>query len=108
MYNILDMDEYRKTPEQKFSGVELQNFPTYYHTLGCPVFVLEAPLKGGPTWLTKSEPRAMTRIYLVHSPFHAGWVELLLNTRTGHVSPQYHVVTEYKLITVEKLGKAQL
>ena len=33
-YNSMDMDEDRKTPEQKFSGVEFQNFPTVYDTWG--------------------------------------------------------------------------
>ena len=43
-YNSLEMDTDGMTTEQKFSGVELQFFPTYYHTWGCPVFFLEASL----------------------------------------------------------------
>ena len=43
-YNSLEIDDDGKTPEEKFSGVDFQIFPTYYHTLGCPVFVLEDPL----------------------------------------------------------------
>ena len=42
--NSLEMDEDRKTPEKIRFGVELQICPTDYHTWGCPVFVLEAPL----------------------------------------------------------------
>ena len=33
-YNILEIDEVVKTPEQKFSSVEFQIFPTYYHPWG--------------------------------------------------------------------------
>ena len=89
------MDEDRKTPEQKISGVNLPTFPTEYHTWGFPVFVLKAPLQGVPSGLTKWEPRERTGVYPEHSPFHAGSVALLLNTRTGHVYPQYHVVFDY-------------
>ena len=60
MYNTLEMDEDRKTPEQKFSDVEFEIFVTDYHTWGCPIFVLESPLQGGP--LPKWEPRAITRV----------------------------------------------
>ena len=85
-YNSMDMDEDRKTPEQKFSGVEFQNFPTVYDTWGCPVFILEAPLQVVPAGLPKWKPRERTGLYLGHSPFNAGSVALLLNTRTGHAS----------------------
>ena len=47
------MDEEGRTPDHKFSNVEFQFFPTYYHTWGCPVFVLVALLQGGPAELPK-------------------------------------------------------
>ena len=47
------MDEDRKTPEKKVSGVEFQNFPTDYHTWVCPLFVLEPLLQVGPAGLPK-------------------------------------------------------
>ena len=77
-----------KTPEQKFSGAEFQIGPIDYHTWGCPDFVLKYPLQGGPEGLTKRETRARNGVYLRHYPLHAGSVDLLLNTRTGHVYPQ--------------------
>ena len=40
-YNNLKIYKEGKTPEQKFSVVEFQMCPTYYHTWGFPVFVLE-------------------------------------------------------------------
>ena len=42
-------------------------------------------------------------IYLGHSPVHAGLVDLVLNPRTGHVSPQYHVVFDEHFTTVANM-----
>ena len=52
-YNILEMDEGGKKPEQKFAGVELHISTTDYSNWGCPVFVLESPLQGGTAGLPK-------------------------------------------------------
>ena len=48
---------------------------------------------------------ARTGVYLGNSPFHAGSVSLVLNNRTGHVSPQYHVVFDYTFSTMEDMRK---
>ena len=104
-YNSLEIDEDVKTPEQKFSGVEFQICPTDYRTWGCLVLFLEAPLQGRPAGLPKWEPRARAGVYLGHSTFHSGSVALLLNTRTGHVYPQYHVVFDNTFSTVEHIRK---
>ena len=53
-----------KTTEQKFSRVEFQSFPTDFHTWGCPTFVIEPPLHGGPTGLSIWKPKARTRVYI--------------------------------------------
>ena len=45
------MEKYGNNPEQKFSGVELQIFPVYYHTWFSPVLVLESPSWGVLTGL---------------------------------------------------------
>ena len=45
-YNNMEIYEERKTPDQKFSGVEFQIFLTDYHTWGFLFFVLEAPPQG--------------------------------------------------------------
>ena len=44
-------------------------------------------------------------VYLGHSPFHVGSLDLVSNNRTGHVSPQYHVVFDNTFSTVEHTGK---
>ena len=100
------MEEDGKTPEQKFSVVEFQIFLTYYHTWGCTVFFLEAPLHRGLAGLPKWESSARTGVYFGRSPLHTELVNLVLNTRTGHIPPQYHMVFEYTFSTVERTRKA--
>ena len=45
-------------------------------------------------------------IYVGRSPLHASNVGLILNPRTGHVSPQYHVVYDNDFTTVPYLHTA--
>ncbi len=71
------------------------------HTKVCPGYILDSRLHntgsiGPPKW----EPRSNIRVYLGHSPFHAGSVALVYNPSTGHVSPQYHVVADDDFTTV--------
>ena len=42
-------------------------------------------------------------IYVGHSPAHSGSVELVLNPKTGLVSPQYHVVYDDQFSTVHHM-----
>lgn len=73
------------------------------HTFGCPVFVLDSPLQSGqktPLW----QDRAITGLYLGRLPQHAGNVSLILNLRTGHVSPQFHVIFDDDFTTVDALA----
>ena len=99
---------YGRTSEQNFSGVKFEIFPTYYHTWGCPVFFLEASLQGGQAGLPKWKSRAITRVYLGHYPFNAGSVSLVLKTRAGNVYPQYHVVFDNTLSTVDHIRKVKV
>ena len=85
--------------------MKFQIFSTDYHTWGFPVFVPEDPLQGGPAGLPKWELRTRSGVYLGHSPFHAGSVALLLNTITGNIFPQYHVVFDDTFSTVEHMRK---
>ena len=61
------------------------------HTWGCPVYVLEPRLQDGQK-LPKWEPRSRQAIYVGVSPMHASTVGLVLNQRTGNISPQFHLV----------------
>lgn len=96
------------SPDESFSGhkttrCRLKDF----HPFGCPVFVLEASLQNGhkiPKW----KPRSRMGVYLGHSPDHATTVPLVLNTTTGLVSPQFHMVFDDCFTTTKSLQTDQL
>ena len=99
------MDNDGNMTEQKFACMEFQISPIDYHTWGCPVLFLEAPLQRGPEEIPKWEPTKRTRLYPGHSPFHTRSVALLFNTITGNISPHYHVVFDDTFSTVEHMRK---
>ena len=80
-----------KTPNQRWNRCDHPPDPTNFHTWGCPIFVLDSRLQSSMSKIPKWEPRSRIGIYVGQSPCHAGNVALVLNPKTGHVSPQYHV-----------------
>ena len=82
--------------------------PKMFHTFGCPCFIVDARLQSGLITVPKWELRSRLGIYVGHSPAHAGTVALVLNPRTGHVSPQFHVVFDDLFTTVPFMNKSQL
>ena len=104
--NQLNIDLDGRTPDMKFSGVvskvlRLRDF----HTFGCPCYVLDSRLQTNSKGVPKWEPRARLGIYLGRSPAHASNVALVLNPKTGLVSPQFHVVFDDDFSTVPHLRK---
>jgi hypothetical protein len=91
------------SPDEIFSGQKsTKSHFTDFHPFGCPVFVLEASLQNGhkiPKW----KPRSRMGVYLGFSPNHAMSVPLVLNTTTGLISPQYHVVFDNSFSTTKCL-----
>jgi hypothetical protein len=79
-------------PADLFSG---STFPRHklrdIHTWGCPVYVLDPTLQQGKK-LPKWQPRSRKGIFVGSSPSYGSEVSLILNPRTGHISPQFHVV----------------
>ena len=67
------------------------------------VLVLESPLKGRLTGIPKWQPREMTGVYLGLTLFHEVLVDILLNIRTWHTPPHYHVVFDNNFSTVEHM-----
>ena len=47
-------------------------------------------------------------IYVGHSPSHSGSVALVLNPKTGHILPQYHVVFDESFTTVPYMNEHQV
>ena len=104
MNNLL-VDMYGQTPVMKFSKtIGSSTRLSHFHTFGCPVYILDARLQsvggGGPP---KWDPRARLEIYIGHSPSHAGSVALVMNPKTGLVSPQFHLVFDDNFETVPHL-----
>ena len=98
----LDLDENNQTAN--FYNIKnIKPNPDEYHTFGCPVYVMNSKLHLGSIGPPKWEPHLFVRVYLGHSPIHAGSKALILNPVTGHVSPQYHVVYDKTLLTVSHM-----
>ena len=104
--NQLNMDLEGNTPDMKFSDVATKSLRLKdFHTFGCPCYVLDSRLQSSTKGVPKWEPRARLGIYLGRSPSHASNVALVLNPKTGLVSPQYHVVFDDEFTTVPHLRK---
>ena len=82
-------DRYEQSPLSKFCGTEVEPNLDSFHPFGSPVYVLEAPLGHSHN---KWADRSPVGIFLCHSPNHAATVPLILNTKIGNVSPQFHCI----------------
>ena len=79
------------SPLEKVSGVQITPKLHHFRAFSCPTYVLDNMLQSGqgtPKW------KQYSRVYLGPSPSHAQSVALVLNPRTGHVSPQFHIKFE--------------
>ena len=76
------------------------------HVFGCPVYVLEPKLQDGKK-IPKWSPRARLGMFLGFSTLHSSLVPLVLNVKTGKISPQYHVIFDDKFETVPSLSDGQ-
>ena len=61
------------------------------HVWGCPCYVLDPKLQDGHN-LPKWKPWSRRGMFVGFSPRRSSLVHLVLNTRTGKISPQFHVV----------------
>ena len=79
-----------KSPQELLSDVNILPKIKHFHTFACPTYVLDNALQG-QHYLPKRKEHSQLGVYLGPSPNHSRTVHLILNPRTGHVSPQYHV-----------------
>ena len=86
---IMPREHHSKSPEELFSKSQIRPTTKYLHPFGCPVFVLNDALQGGNA-IPKWEERSRVGVYLGHTSQHAQNVSLILNPRTGYISPQLH------------------
>ena len=80
-----------KTPTQLFMSTKLDNNPKHWHNFGCPEYVLTPQLRSGARIHHKWKQLSELGIYLGTSPVRYRNVALILNPKTGLVSPQFHV-----------------
>ena len=93
----------KKMPINLFSQVEEANELRHFHTFGCPSYVLDPELQSGKRRTKhKWEDRARVSINLGPSPQHGKSVHLMLNTQTGHVTPQFHATFDDHFDTVKQ------
>jgi hypothetical protein len=91
-------------PYQTIAGLDSTKIKmSDFHTFGCLCYVLYHRLQSGTGTIPKWEPCARTGIYVGRSPAHASNVALILNPRTGRVSPQFHVVFDDDFTTIQYL-----
>jgi hypothetical protein len=76
------------------------------HVFGCPMYVLDAALQDGKK-IPKWNPRARLGLFLGFLDSHSSQVPLVLNTDTGKISPQFHVIFDDKFATVHSLPPDQ-
>jgi hypothetical protein len=92
---VLDRD----SPLSLFSKVKVEPNLKDLHPFGCPVYIAEKPIQDGHK-MDKWAERCHVGVYLHRSPYHASNVPLVLNTQTGLVSPQFHVIVDNRFDTV--------
>ena len=87
-------------PADRFYGITVPRHKLLdLHCWGCPVYVLDPTLQQGRK-LPKWQPRSRQGVFVGFSRVHSSDVPLVLNTRTGYISPQYHVVFDDTFSTV--------
>jgi hypothetical protein len=82
------------SPLESFSQVAVAPRVKHSHTFGSPMYVLDSQLQTAGQSLPKWNKKARVGMYLGSSPRHSRKVSLVLNLETGHVSPQFHVISD--------------
>ena len=100
-YNEANGNTGDPSPLEKFSKSFVQPNPKHWQPFGCPVFVLDNKLQSGKGIKHKWDRRSRIGVYLGRSPHHARNVALVLNIKTGRVSPQFHVAFDPSFQTVK-------
>lgn len=76
------------------------------HVFGCPIYVLDPVLQDGKK-ISKWDNKARQGIFVGFSDEHSSLAPLVLNPKTQHISPQYHVIFDDKFTTVPSLNSVE-
>ena len=88
------------SPMEVFCGTKVGCRPLRrLRVFGCPCYVLDPRLQDGKK-IPKWEPRSRKGQFLGYSKEHATTIGMIRNIRTGHISPQFHVVFDEDFTTV--------
>jgi hypothetical protein len=90
IHNDVCYKENNKTRMEVFANTPVRPNLQNHHHFGVPVYVLDDAMQRGIK-ISKWATRARVGIYLGKLPRHARSVGLVLNPRTGNLSPQYHI-----------------
>ena len=104
VFNTLPYHQDGASPLERFNNVAVSPKIRHFNAFGCPAYVLDNKLQGNQS-LPKWQQRARLGIYLGPSPNHSRSIGLILNPRTGHGSPQFHVKYDNFFETVRKSNK---
>ena len=88
---IMPREHHSKSPQELFTGSPVRPTTKFLHAFGCPVYVLQDALQSGNS-IPKWDQRSRVGVYLGQSAQHDPNVSLILNPRTGHISPLFHCV----------------
>ena len=96
--------QFEDSPLFCFSGTVVEPNLNHFHPFGSPVYMLQEALQSLHAH-NKWTDRVHVRIFLCHSPHHATDVPLVLNTQTGLVLPQFHLIYDDDFDTVKRDAK---
>ncbi|KAL7465130.1 hypothetical protein ACHAXS_005455 [Conticribra weissflogii] len=103
VYNRLPKLHHGLSPLEIWSGIRSSHDDLRRaHVWGCPVYVLKLKMQDGhqiPKWNSK----ARQGLFVGFSTEHSSLVPLVLNLRTGRISPQFHVIFDDSFQTVPSL-----
>jgi hypothetical protein len=104
LYNRMPSLESGTCPYDLFTRSRfVQSQFTDAHVWGCPTYVLDKTIADGKKpakWI----PRSHLTAYMGMSPKHAVNVPLVLNIKTGAITPQFHVVFDDWFATIASDG----
>jgi hypothetical protein len=101
IWNTLPKRDLRISPQEIFTKTKCDSshFLQRLHVWGCPAYVLDPKLQDDKK-LPKWSPRSSRGQFLGLSTDHSSNIGLILNLRTGYISPQFHVVYDDLFQTV--------
>ena len=109
LWNHMPKKDSLLAPIELYTGTAMDHQEHFkrLHVWGAPVYVLDPKLQDGKK-LPKWNPRSRQGMYLGFSPEHSTLVSNVLNLRSGHVGPQYHVVIDDLFTTVPNADQGGL